>query len=311
MSTPIAGRPADTEAVHPLGAAFAVLARHWRVPEADVGPIEPGFVPTATLFANDAFLGSMLARQQASTPGLDAKGAAAYLVTEYAGLIGIAAAVPFLSHGAVPDFDPTVCALAFEVGNRENDEEQAPPRVRLRFLSSCFATDRDFPEIAASALRVDHPALCERLRLGIEAHFSPLIERLTLRTKLPRRAMWRLVADAVAVRFLEAGRRLGCEATAKADALAVLKAPGSPLANPQMHFFDIVIREDAPPRRVLAERTFRARGGCCRYYTVPGGSLCSTCVLLDARERDSKLEARMRHQLGLPAADGAHGAATP
>lgn len=311
MSTPFAGGPADTVAAHPLGVAFAVLARHWRLPEADVGAMEPGFAPVAALFANDAFLGAMLARQQSSTPGLDAKGAAAYLVTEYAGLIGIAAAVPFLTHGAVPDFDPASCALAFEAGDGQTDGEQRPPRVRLRFLSADFTTDRDLPGTAASALRVDHSTLCERLRTGIEMHFAPLIERLAARTGLPRRAMWRLVGDAVAVRFLEAGRQFGCEAAAKADALTVLKAPGSPLANRQMHFFDIVIREDTPSRRVLAERTFRARGGCCRYYTVPGGSLCSTCVLLDDRERDSKLEARMRRQLGLPVAEGPHGSATP
>lgn len=295
--TPGATASATCEAAHPLGAAFGVLAAWWRLPEADVGPLGPGFAPVAALFADDRFLDAMLARQRAATPGLDAKGAAAYLVTEYAGIVGLVAAVCLLHGGVVPSFDPARIALAFDAAA---GGPSGQPRVRMRFLAASFATDR--PEQAdglEAARTVDADGLREEARLGIEAHFHPLIERLHEKTGLPRQAMWRLVGDAVAARFLEAGRRFGCEEAGKADALAILKQPGSPLANPQMHFFDIVVREDDPPRRVLASRSFRARGGCCRYYTAPGGSLCSTCVLLDPVVRDSRLEARMRRQLGL------------
>ncbi len=83
------------EAARIIGAAFGVLARHWKLPEADRGPVEPGFTSVAQLFATDGFLDAMLARQQQATPGLDAKGAAAFFVTEYSNLLGIIAAVPF------------------------------------------------------------------------------------------------------------------------------------------------------------------------------------------------------------------------
>lgn len=111
--------------------------------------------------------------------------------------------------------------------------------------------------------------------------------------------MWRLVGDSVSAVFLETGRTLGCEERAMTEALVVLKQPGSPLANRQMHYFDIVIRAPDDPGRVLARRTFRSRGGCCRYYTSREGRLCTTCVLLDPRERDRNLEAALRARLGL------------
>lgn len=285
----------NEEAARILSAAFGVLARHWSLPEAEIGGLEPGFTPVAALFADERFIEAMLARQQAATPGLDAKGAAAFFISEYANLLGIVAAVPLLSHGLVPNLAPDNCALALSLS------PGAAPRVRLRFLRPAGATDRLRPQTAAALLRaVGHEGLRAALAEGLEAHMAPLIHRLQSRTGLPWQAMWRLVADAVAARFLEAGRQLGCEAAAKEEAMAVLKRPGSPLANRQLHFFDIVIREDRPSRRVLARRSFRARGGCCRFYTAPNGSLCSTCVLVEPDERRHRIEAHMRAELGLP-----------
>ena len=78
-----------------------------------------------------------------------------------------------------------------------------------------------------------------------------------------------------------------------------LAAFGSPLANRQMHYFDIVIRDPADSDRILASRSFRSRGGCCRYYTSREGKLCTTCVLLDPADRDRNLEAKLRFRLGL------------
>jgi hypothetical protein len=82
----------------------------------------------------------------------------------------------------------------------------------------------------------------------------------------------------------------------------VLTPPGSPLANRQLHSIEVTLRDDACPERVLASYTFRARGGCCRFYRAEGGSLCSTCVLQPPAERERILQAAMRRKLGLPAA---------
>ncbi|WP_246564427.1 (2Fe-2S)-binding protein [Ancylobacter sonchi] len=258
----------------------------------------PGFTPVPSLFADDRFLAAMLARQQAGTPGLDAKGAAAYFISEYAGVLGLAAASPYLSHGLVPAFVPENSALAFEL------PAEGRPRVRLRLLDPHCVTDRPGKSRQGSSCRpVDREGLRSDLREGLEAHMEPLIHRLQGRTGLPWQAMWRLVSDSVAARFLEAGRQFGCEEEAQVEALAILKEPGSPLANRQLHFFEIVIRDEASPRRIIARRNFRARGGCCRFYTAPGGSYCSTCVLVAPHERRRRIEAQMRHRLGLPALD--------
>ncbi|WP_245261763.1 ferric iron reductase [Ancylobacter sp. FA202] len=262
------------------------------MPLADIGPIEPGFTPLATLFGAERFLTAMLARQQAATPGLDEKGAAAFFITEYSNLLGILAAVPFLSHGLVPDLSARNCALAAQPPPGE------PPDVRLRLLNAAGVTDRPLAAPSSLIRPVDRAGLLEALGQSLEAHMAPLIDTLHTRTGLPRRAMWRLVGDAVAMRFLEAGQRLGCEAVAKADVMAALMRTGSPLANRQLHFFDVEIVDDA--RRVLARRTFRARGGCCRFYTAPGGSLCTSCVLVKPEDRRQRIEARMRAELGLP-----------
>lgn len=279
----------EQEAALRLSAAFGVLAQHWAVPEVELGPLEPGFTPVAALFGAEPFITAMLARQQAATPGLDEKGAAAFFIAEYANLLGIVAAVPYLDGALVPDLAPSNCALAFALPPGER------PRVRLRFLR-------------ATCVRGEWAILRAHLRTVLVAHMEPLILRLEQRTGLPPQAMWRLVADAVAARFLEAGQKLDCEDEARTEALAVLKEGGSPLANPQLHFYDIVIHDEAAPPRVLARRTFRARGGCCRYYTVPGGSYCSSCVLVDPHERRRRMEAKMRHRLGVPVAEdvGAH-----
>lgn len=294
MSAPQASAFETMEAARIIGAAFGVLARHWKLPEADCGPMEPGFTPLPHLFASERFLTTMLARQQAGTPGLDAKGAAAFFIAEYSNLVGIAAAVPFLSHGLVPDLAAENCTLMAHL------PPDGPPRVRLRLLCPSGVTDRPL-SVPSTLLRyVDHTSLRDALGRALEAHMAPLIESLHLRTGLPRRAMWRLVGDAVAVRFLEAGRQLGSEAVAKEDVMATLARPNSPLANRQVHFFDVEIFDDTPARRLLARRTFRARGGCCRFYTAPGGSLCTSCVLVKPAERHRRIETRMRADLGLP-----------
>ena len=291
-------RENTTAAARKLRAAFGVMAQHWPLPEMEIGPMAPGFTPVPSLFADDRFLAVMLARQQAGTPGLDVKGAAAYFISEYAGVLGIAAASPYLSHGLVPAFVPENCALALEL------PAEGRPRVRLRLLDPRCVTDRPGKSRRSSSCRpVDREGLRSELREGLEAHMEPLIHRLRGRTGLPRQAMWRLVSDSVAARFLEAGRQFGCEEEAQTEALAILKGAGSPLANRQLHFFEVVIRDEASPRRIIARRSFRARGGCCRFYTAPDGSYCSTCVLVAPHERQHRIEAQMRRRLGLPALD--------
>ena len=85
---------------------------------------------------------------------------------------------------------------------------------------------------------------------------------------------------------------------ARRDALSILKQPSSPLANPQLAYLELTLPDPSRPDRPLATRTVRARGGCCRYYTVAGGERCATCVLWRPQERDRRILEAMRNELG-------------
>jgi hypothetical protein len=267
----------------------------------DVGPLEAGWITAAALFADDAALEDHLDYQGSFDDGVDRKSRAAFLLSDYCAMFA-ATAVPLLvGTRMVPDFAPSRYALQFYTCRMEHDGHTAVVRrAHVRLLSFAFLTDRaseaahpDAEGLAAVTQLEDH------FRRRTEDHFAPLIEALNRLTGLPRIAMWRLVGDGLAASFLDAGRRYDCLEDGKAMAMAVLKQPGSPLCNRQMHYFAITIRDDACPERVLASFDFRARGGCCRYYLIEGKPLCSTCVLQDPATRNRMLERKMRRRLGL------------
>lgn len=288
----------DGEADHPLARALAVRARKWKTPSVEAGPLAPGFVPFRRLLADDGLLERMLARQGAATPGLDRKGQAAYLMTGLAGGIGMIAAALFVGSGLVARLGPD--HIAHRPAQAGEDGEAS---AAWRLLHHGFATDlaeiADHPDAEPAA---DRDALADRLREELEAHFAPVVERLHAATALPQAALWRLAGDAVAGWFLEAGRRFGREAEARVEAMRVLKRPGAPLTNREMHYFDLAIADPAHPGRTLLTRAFRARGGCCRWYTATDGKLCTTCVLRSDADRRATIEASIRRRLGLPPA---------
>lgn len=292
----------------PLGSALDALARLRREPAIDIGDLEPGWRTAASVFCDDGTLETLLAAQAAFTVDLDRKAQAAYLVIELGMMLSVASVVPLLVSGVVPSTSPDDVALRFHAGPVEHHGRVVEEtKGSLRLLSPRFRShDARWTGHPHCVALPDHAALLDHLRIQVEAFSGPLIRALHRLTALPANAMWRLVGDAVSAVFLEAGRMLGCEEQAKSDALAVLKRPGSPLANRQMHFFDIVIRSPDEPGRILASRSFRSRGGCCRYYTSREGRLCTTCVLLDPADRDRDLEAALRARLGLAASAPAH-----
>ncbi|NJL94993.1 MAG: (2Fe-2S)-binding protein, partial [Anaerolineae bacterium] len=77
-------------------------------------------------------------------------------------------------------------------------------------------------------------------------------------------------------------------AEAERHGLAFVKAPGSPLNNRQLHF--LTVRDGAH------QQTFRARGGCCRYYTLPEGDFCTTCVMRGRADQEARLLAYLHSQ---------------
>ena len=296
-----------------LQLALAAQAKFWPEPKTDVGVIAPGWVTASAIFGDSAAVDDLLAYQTEFTPDLDRKGQAAYLITEYSYMFAITAAAPFVGFGLVPDFSAEKYALRFESRPVKHNGRIVQERLaRVRFLEPKVVTDNQaFAGDPDTLEFVDRAALCERLRVATEAHFKPLVEVLHAKSRLSRNALWRLVGDSLAVLFLDAGQRFGRVEDAKAAGLAILKQEGSPLANRQMHFFDIAVRDEEDPEQIVLSRTFRARGGCCRFYTVEGGHLCSTCVLQDPVERDIKLENKLRQRLGLRPLVAGTGVANP
>ncbi|TKT78152.1 (2Fe-2S)-binding protein [Aquamicrobium sp. LC103] len=266
---------------------------------ADIGALAPGWTRADLLFGDDAALEDMLDYQAGFADEMDLKTRAAYHITEYSNRFALVAVAPFVGFGLVPDFRPASVALSHDTRPLQLKTRLVDERLtRLRFLSERAATSDALVAQGAAAAEA-RALLRDLLRQGVEAHFEPLISGLHRKTSLSESAMWRLVGDSLGARFLDAGQYFDRLEEAKSDALAILKHRGSPLNNRQLHYFEVTVRDDADPDRVLARRTFRARGGCCRFYTVEGGHLCSTCVLQKPADRDRIVEAGMRRHLGL------------
>jgi hypothetical protein len=232
---------------------------------------------------DEATLGQWLACMSHNTVGMDDKARAAYLIGYVAWYLAMDLATLRLAGVGVPDVTATQIMAALEWYHWEEDGESGEAvRFALRFVTQ--------DEAVYSPLNLDG------VRALIEAAHAPLIERLYATTRLGRSALWRLVADAVAVSWLNVGQRLGRESEAMDEAMAIIRAPGSPLHNKQTGFVEIVADDPDNPGEALGCGWFRARGGCCRYYTTEGaeGDWCTTCVLRPEESRNQLLQNQVR-----------------
>ena len=272
-----------------LAAMLAIHNAHWPECSMDHGPLEAGWRTLAQVFDDPAAMEGLLAAQAELTAGLDRKGQAAYLIGYHAYFLSLPAAVGIVATGIVPNLAADSIAVRFEHHVHE-DEDHAHLHFHFRLLDGVCCGDP-----AGDPAAPESGQLCDVLRAGLESNFEPLIERLHELTRLSRKALWRQAADSVAFAFLEVGRDLNREDEAKTAAMAVLKAPGSPFSNPQLQFVKIVVPDVVAARS--ASRTYASRGGCCRYYTAPGGSVCANCVLQKPEDRDRLLAQHLREHL--------------
>lgn len=282
----------------PLRSALASQAALWPEISVELGGLEPGWITAEAFFASDIMIEEFLDYEGSFNEGTDRKACGALMMTDYAYVFSLATVPAFLGFGMLPDLSPSRLALQFHTTRDEHDgHTHEVRRAHVRYLSGDFRTSRQDHAVHtdARALMTDDE-IADAFCNSVQAHFEPLIDQLHARTRLPRTAFWRLVADALAGWFIEAGRRLGCVEVAKASAMAVVKRQGSPLNNRQLHYFDLSVCDRAG---MPFSYTFRARGGCCRFYTVKGGEYCSTCVLKDPGQRDDDLRQAMRRHLGL------------
>jgi hypothetical protein len=286
--------------IHPLATAL----RHSRTVDteayADIGAVEAGWLMVAGFSdPQTTLLEEALARQAKDRPHMEARTRGSYWIGEYSWYVPLAAITAYLTEKRVPDLSQENVALRFRTYTwHEGDESGEAQRLDVRFLSGRFAC---LPDDTAA----DHPdalvlpnadALREHLRTTLEAHLTPIIERVYAETKLSRHAQWMLVADSCAALFLHSGQALGDEAYARAEGMAFVKAPGSPMNNNKTGYISLQYLDHCD--------TFRARGGCCRYYTVSesGDDYCTTCVLRKPEERDQRLLAYMSKKYAQEAA---------
>ncbi|MEO9340300.1 ferric iron reductase [Mesorhizobium sp. SB112] len=295
-----AGAKNDSSA-DPLAEALTEQSRLWPEVRTESRKLEPGWITAEAFFAADAAIDEYLDYEGSFHAGADRRTCAASMMIDYCYVFSMATVPLFVGFGIVPELTPQHYAMRFYIAPQEHDGRTFQiRRAHVRFLSRAFWTDKKVSAAHPDARGLpNRDALCDLYRHSVEDHVRPLIDKLASRTGLSRNALWRLVSDAVAGRFLDAGRRLGCLEEAKAMAMTILKQSGSPLNNRQLHYFDLTLRDDG--ERELISWAFRARGGCCRYYTVEGGELCDTCVLKKPEERDAELLEIMRHRFAAAA----------
>lgn len=225
-------------------------------------------VGLAELAENAAVLGSWLLEHRRLWDGMDEKAAAAVLLGGLSSEVieAILASAPEAANLACP----RAADLSLDLTWAAWVEGATSTPVLTYRVGIAGATGRGRPDAAT----------------GLAELLGPLVAALARASGLGLRALWRIVTDSVAQACLEDGRRRGDEVSGMALARAILDDRGSPLFNRQWGFFEVEAHR--PDGRSVRE-WFRARGGCCRYYTTAAGVTCSTCVLRDPASRDAIL----------------------
>ena len=196
-------------------------------------------------------------------PGMDDRAAAAFLGGNLAWELGLVLAGMRMGGFGVPALGADAFAARLV---RQDGDGIGYARISVHIL------DDSMPHL---------PLDTQGVNTLLVAVLAPMVERLHILTRLGRSALWRLVADNIAAAWLSVGNSIGDPERAITDADAIIHQPGSPLSNKQLHFIRVEARDPQNGQKLLACEWFRARGGCCRYYTVDEarGQLCSTCVL--------------------------------
>jgi hypothetical protein len=245
----------------------------------------------ASDFANPElrFVKEALARQDLRFPGIDKRTSGAFLLGNYAWYVPVPAIASYLVERRVPDLSPENIGLRNEIFKwEENGESGENERLHIRFLSNRFAALPDDPAAGQPNVTIlpDMNVLREWLRTSVETLLTPVVEQIYAQSNLGRHAQWSLIADSCAAMFLYIGGLVGDKQWAQTEGLAFVKAAHSPMNNPKTGYVTLQYENHC--------ETFRARGGCCRYYKLPEHGKCDTCVLRTLQDRDELLLTYMK-----------------
>ncbi|MEL6309883.1 MAG: hypothetical protein AAFQ52_17205 [Chloroflexota bacterium] len=260
-----------------------------------IGKVESSgwFSPMDLMRADDETLTQFLAKQTTQHPEMDARTRGSYFIGDYSWYLPMVAIGAYLTERRVPNISPdNVCVRYSPYTWHYNGESGEAERMEVRLLHGHFACLPDDPDADHPLALVMHgeAGLLGWLRSTLEAHLLPIIERIFEQTRLSRHAQWCLVADSCAAQFLHLGKQMGDERWGRSQGLDFIKSEQSPMNNPKTSYVSLQYLDHV--------ETFRARGGCCRYYTVSetGKDYCSTCVLRKPEDRDARLLAYMKEK---------------
>lgn len=277
----------------PIPSLANSLARMASVSEhlqSDVGPLEDDWVLFADLLQPQSPLrDALLAGEAERCPGLDRKGQVAFLLGGAAHYLLLPLAPLLLLDRQVPPLQPH--RLAFrtrQIAYQHGGETLTYQTIDWRFLDDAFWTDQPGALPSGGVAVHSAQALRAQLNTQLETLFTPLIECFKTISKLSQGAQWRIVADSLAGAFLSTGQALNRVAEARSEAEALIGDPKAAIHNSKTGFVEIVVEHPGKPGEPI-RRTYRTRGGCCRYYTADNGDICSACVLVKPVERDERL----------------------
>lgn len=269
-----------------LQRALAAQAAYLPEIRAEIGPESAEWISAQTFFSDQTAIEEFILFEQSRYSGVDLKTAGALLMNDYSYILAAATVPLFTGFGLIPGLAPASVGLRFYTTEKLHEGKiYRARRAHVQFVESLFWYGQ-----------LDNDIDGERFRNELEKHFRPVVEQIHTKTGLSRAALWRLAGDAIAYLFLDTGRRFDTVETAKVAAMRILKVPGSPMANRELHYFELA---EFDQHQLEVRETFLQRGGCCRFYQVEGGAYCSTCVLKTPADRDDELRRALRDQLGI------------
>lgn len=241
----------------------------------------------SSLATDEATCNALLAAELLRHPALDRRAQAAFMIGRLTRAVCLPLAASVLRDRTVPTPAPDAVEVV----------AQAVVRRRGDGIANAVHYNIVFTDVPADQHHRDLDALSAAFHAQLVRCFAPVIGQLQRLSGLSPGALWRLVADMVCSAFLHAGQHIGDPGEARAIALTATRQPGSPLNNGRSGFQRVSLPNATDPSRTLAERWFITRGGCCRWYTSPGGELCTVCVLRKPTEQQERLQAFLRKTL--------------
>ncbi|XSG77207.1 (2Fe-2S)-binding protein [Herpetosiphon llansteffanensis] len=207
--------------------------------------------------------------------------AATFFFGSYAWYVMASAIASYLSDHRVPSIVVEDLAIRFDVHGDE-------PHIQVGLLTPGFAALPDDPAASEPMVTVcaNLEELREQLRSQIENHMQVMISFLSNQVRLGQRGQWNMVADTCAEIGLWIGHQMGDPERACAEALSLIKVPGSPMRPSPTRYLTLSEGDRC--------ETFRMRGSCCMYYKTPTTNNCSTCPLLSENERIARLRTWMQ-----------------